>query len=71
MSGAEEIRRSLEDTIGQEGCSISCADADIFEDEEGWKLQLPTFMGPWKLGETVDEAKHTIAELASQGFGLS
>ena len=71
MTGSEEIRRTLEDTIGREGCSISCADADIFEDAEGWKFQLPTFMGPWKLGKTVDEAKRTITDLASQGFGLS
>jgi hypothetical protein len=34
-------------------------------------MQLESFMGPWKLGETVDEAKSTIRELASMGFGLS
>lgn len=71
MTDAEEIRKILEDTIGKEGCSIPCAEPDIFRDAEGWKMQLPTFMEPWKLGKNVDEAKQTIIELASQGFGLA
>ena len=71
MTATEEIRKTLEETVGKEGCSIACDDADIFYDAEGWKMQLPTFMEPWKLGRTVDEAKKSIHELASEGFGLS
>jgi len=71
MTERQEIREALVEAIGEEGCGASCAEADIFVDEEGWKMQLPTFMGPWKLGGTLEEAKATIKELASQGFGVS
>lgn len=71
MDDMQQIRETLMNVIGEEGCGASCEQADIFHDDEGWKMQLECFMGPWKLGENVDEAKSTIRELASMGFGLS
>jgi len=71
MTEREEIRDALLKFVGEEGCGASCSEADIFQDEEGWKMQLPTFMGPWKLGGSVEEAKAAIKELASQGYGVS
>lgn len=71
MSEKTEILEILMDAIGEEGCGISCEEADIFEDEEGWKLMLEGFMEPWKLGKTVEEAKERIKEYASMAFGLS
>ena len=71
MTEKQEIRQALLEAIGEEGCGVTCDDADIFQDEEGWKMQLPTFMGPWRLGGTLDEAKATIKELATQGYGVS
>ncbi|NLJ28180.1 hypothetical protein [Desulforhabdus amnigena] len=71
MSDVQEIRETLMDVIGEEGCGVSCTEADVFHDDEGWKMQLECFMGPWKLGKTVEEAKTTIKELGSMGFGLS
>ena len=71
MTEKEEIREALLNAIGEEGCGASCGEADIFHDEDGWKMQLPTFLGPWKLGGTVEEAKATIRELSSQGYGVS
>jgi hypothetical protein len=29
------------------------------------------FMAPWNLGQTVEEAKASIREYASMGFGLA
>ena len=66
-----EIMTLLLDVIGEEGCGVSCSDADVFQDEEGWKMMLEGFMEPWYLGKTVEEAKAQIKEYASMGFGLS
>jgi hypothetical protein len=66
-----ELLEFLKDVIGEEGCGVSCEEAEIFEDQEGWKLMLEGFMEPWLLGKTVEEAKARIREYASQGFGLS
>jgi len=71
MGDREEIRSFLMDVIGEEGCGASCESADIFKDEEGWKMMLEGFMEPWSLGETVQEAKKSILEYAAMGFGLS
>ena len=71
MNEQQEIKSYLMKTIGEEGCGTSCEEADIFHDDEGWKLFLPSFMGPWKLGDNMEEAMKTIRELSTQGFGLS
>lgn len=71
MSEREDINRYLYELVGEEGCGVTCDNADIFYDEEGWKLMLEGFMEPWKLGKTVDEAKTSLKEYASQGFGVA
>jgi hypothetical protein len=70
MREKEDILKVLMEVIGEEGCGISCKDAEIFKDEEGWKLFLEGFMEPWFIGKTADEAKTSIKEYASMGFGL-
>jgi len=70
MNDREEIVRFLYDVIGQEGCGVSCSEAEVFEDETGWKMMLEGFMEPWYIGKTVEEAKASIKEYASMGFGL-
>jgi hypothetical protein len=49
---------------------VSCEEATIFQDDEGWKMMLEGFMEPWKLGTTVEEAKTSIREYAGMAFGL-
>jgi hypothetical protein len=71
MNDREEIVRFLYDVIGQEGCGLSCSEAEVFEDDKGWKMMLEGFMEPWYIGKTVEEAKASIKEYASMGFGLS
>jgi hypothetical protein len=71
MNGREEIVKFLYDVIGEEGCGVSCSDADISEDEKGWSMMLEGFMEPWYIGKTIEEAKASIREYASMGFGLS
>ena len=71
MEEKAELLSHLRSVIGKEGCGVSCEDADIFKDQEGWKLMLCGFLEPWFLGKTVDEAKAKIREYASQGFGLA
>jgi hypothetical protein len=61
----------LMDVLGEEGCGLACEDASVFYDEEGWKMMLEGFMEPWKLGQTVEEARASIREYAAMGFGLS
>jgi hypothetical protein len=34
-------------------------------------MMLEGFMEPWKLGQSVEEARASIREYASMGFGLS
>ena len=70
MNGRDEILRFLLDTIGEEGCGVSCQEAEVFEDDQGWKMMLEGFMEPWYLGRTVEEAKARIQEYADMGFGL-
>lgn len=71
MNDREEILDALMQVIGEEGCGIACEEATVFKDEEGWKFMLEGFMEPWKLGQTVAEAKERIREYAKMGFGLS
>ncbi len=71
MSAREELMQELMDVIGEEGCGVSCEEATVYKDEEGWKMMLEGFMAPWNLGQTVTEAKRRIREYASMGFGLS
>jgi hypothetical protein len=72
MEDRQQIRETLFEILGEEGCGITCKDdADIVHDEEGWKLMLCGFMEPWKLGTTVDEARAALRELGSMHFGLS
>jgi len=70
MSDKSELLKELYDALGEEGCGISCEDAEIFQDDEGWKMFLEGFMEPWKIGKTVNEARQSIREYASMGFGL-
>ena len=71
MNERETILNELMQVIGEEGCGVSCEEASIFQDEDGWKMMLEGFMEPWKLGRTVSEAKAAIREYAGMGFGLS
>jgi len=71
MSDRAEIAESLYDVIGEEGCGVTCSEAEIFEDDKGWNMMLEGFMEPWFIGKTVEEAKARIREYASMGFGLS
>lgn len=71
MSDKGEILSELMEVIGEEGCGVSCSEAEIFKDEEGWKMMLEGFMAPWHLGATVEEAKAAIRSYAAMGFGLA
>ncbi len=71
MTEKEEILTFLMETIGEEGCGVACQEAEIFKDKAGWKLFLEGFMEPWYIGKTVEEAKRSLKEYASMGFGLS
>jgi hypothetical protein len=71
MEERAEILKFLNDVIGEEGCGVSCEEAELFQDKEGWKMKLEGFMEPWYLGKTVEEAKARIQEYAKMGFGLS
>ena len=71
MEDREIILNALMDVLGEEGCGVSCEEATLFQDDEGWKLMLEGFMEPWKLGQTVDEARTNIREYAKMSFGLS
>lgn len=71
MTEQGEILTSLMELVGEEGCGRSCSEADIFKDDDGWKLMMEGFMEPWRIGRTVSEAKETLRELSSMGFGLA
>jgi hypothetical protein len=43
----------------------------VFEDDKGWNMKLEGFMEPWLLGKSVEDAKASIKEYATMGFGLS
>ena len=71
MGEREDILEALMQVIGEEGCGVACEEATIFKDEEGWKMILEGFMEPWSLGQNLEEARASIKEYASMGFGLS
>jgi hypothetical protein len=71
MGDREKIVAALMDVLGEEGCGVSCEEATIYMDAEGWKMMLEGFMEPWKLGRTVEEARANIREYGRMGFGLS
>jgi hypothetical protein len=71
MEGHDELIRHLIRLVGDEGCGGSCDVTSIFHDKEGWKLYLCSFMEPWFIGKTIEEAKGAIENYASMGFGLS
>ncbi|MCK8602084.1 hypothetical protein [Desulfoferrobacter suflitae] len=71
MDEKAELNQYLYDLVGTEGCGVSCGNADILHDEEGWKLMMEGFMEPWKLGRTITEAKASLKEYVSQGFGIA
>lgn len=69
MSEQEELQRYLYEMVGEEGCGISCAEAELYRDADGWKLRMESFMEPWSLGHSLEEAKASIKEYSSMGFG--
>jgi hypothetical protein len=71
MADREIILNELMDVLGEEGCGVSCEEATVFHDDEGWKMMLEGFMEPWALGRTLEEARASIREYAKMGFGLS
>ncbi len=71
MGDREKILEALMDGLGEEGCGVSCEEATIFQDHEGWKMMLEGFMEPWKLGYSLEEARASIREYAEMGFGLT
>ncbi len=71
MNVRDTILSALMDALGEEGCGVSCEEATVFQDNDGWKMMLEGFMEPWQLGQTVEEAKARIKEYAKMGFGLS
>ena len=71
MSDREKILAALMDVLGEEGCGVSCEEATVFRDDEGWKMMLEGFMEPWKLSQTVEEAQASIKDYSRMGFGLS
>jgi hypothetical protein len=72
MEGLYEIRQAIMETVGERGCGgATCGDADLFYDEEGWKLMMCGFLEPWKLGKTVEDARQSLKEYCSMGFGLA
>ena len=71
MNDRDTILSALMDALGEEGCGISCEEATLYQDNDGWKMMLEGFMEPWQLGQTVEEAKANIKEYAKMGFGLS
>ena len=71
MNEHEDILDALMQVLGEEGCGVACEEATIFKDKDGWKMMLEGFMEPWKLGQSVAEAKTSIREYARMGFGMS
>jgi hypothetical protein len=46
MSDREKILAALMDVLGEEGCGVSCEEATIFMDDEGWKMMPLKRRGP-------------------------
>jgi hypothetical protein len=71
MMAGTELRKTLLDALGEEGCGVACDEADIVEGEQGWTLNLCGFMEPWQLGKSEAEAEASLKGLASMRFGMS
>ena len=71
MNDHDDSLQTLMDVIGEVGYGVYCEEATIYRDEEGWKMMLDGFMAPWNLGPSISDAKASIREYASMGFGLS
>jgi hypothetical protein len=71
MNTEDGLKELLMGLVGEEGCGIACDDADIYQDDDGWKLRLCGFLEPWKLGTSESAARASLVELARMGFGLS
>lgn len=71
MGEKEELLSELMDVLGEEGCGVSCEEATLYKDADGWKMMLEGFMEPWNLGQSVEEARQSIRQYARMGFGLS
>ena len=68
MDEKREILSVLMDAVGEDECGVSCENATLYKDTEGWQLMLGCFMGPWNLGRTVEEARASIHQYASMTF---
>ena len=68
MNEREEILSALLEAVGEDECGVSCEEAELYKDEDGWQLMMGCFMGPWNLGQTVEEAKASIHEYAGMTF---
>jgi len=51
MNARAEIVKFLYDVIGEEGCGVSCSEAEGFRDERGWNMMLEGFYGAWFIGK--------------------
>lgn len=72
MSEQAEILEYLGSACDDSDCGLAeCGPENVFMEDGVWKMKLCGFMSAWELGATVDQAKRTIDELSSQGFGLS
>lgn len=69
MTERQEIARLVREILGEEGCTGTCREEDIYLDEDGWSLKLCGFVGAWKLGRTVEEAGQALRELGGMRFG--
>jgi len=65
-----ELYNLLYDIVGEGGCAGACSEAELYQEDGEWKLFLCGFMEPWTLGRNIAEAKASLKEYASQGFGL-
>ena len=70
-NNARTGNNSTENSGSEADSEAAIEEADIYKDDEGWKMMLEGFMEPWKLGNTAEEAKTSIKEYAKMGFGLS
>jgi hypothetical protein len=71
MTEEQEIFEYLMSKVGEGGCGADCETAEIHRTEDGFELQLGGFMEPWFIGRSVEEAKQSIDEYLSQGFGTA
>ena len=66
----EQICNIFHELIGEDGCGVSCSDAEIYKEDGQWKIFLAGFMAPWPLGATVAEVEASLRDYAGMGHGL-